>query len=703
MKEKLRSFSEKYNRAIRILYFPVLISWLELVLHAFDRAPARYAPVYIIFSISIGFLVSAFINLTEGRRSYIIMDILSGIVTLIFMAEFVAKKILQTYYPPSSLETAAGNKLYEFIGIIVQTVLKALPMLIVMVLPFVFSIVYHNYIYVDNVERKHKKLTSFALSIGAFVLAHLLGLAALNLPYSGDLTPAKLYRMDVNYNDQVEQLGLLTMIRIDVRNTLFGVEHSDEFDPSIIGGDSYSTSSAIDAKPVEEEPDPIDTSPNIMDVDLAALAESASNSNVKWLANYFNAVEPTRKNEYTGMFEGYNVIFITIESFSSYAVSEQYTPTLYKLLNEGFVFDNFYTALHFTSTSNGECQHLLGLYPKNGQPISMVRTGQLRTNCYFSLAQQLGRLGYKNYGYHNNWDLYERNNSHSNVGYDWKWCGAGVPYEKTASGDLKWPQRDSYMIEQTCSEFIDQDEPFNVYYLTVSGHTPYSWNWVCEQYREELADAPYSEETKAYIATVMEADRAIKLLIDKLDEAGKLDNTLIVAAGDHVPYTGVEILEELADKQFGTSEAVRNINESDLDFEVYRNGLIIWNPNIEETVHVKKVCCQVDILPTLSNLLGLTYDSRMLSGTDIFSTSDGMVVFSSRCFRTDKGFYNRFTQEFTLNPGVEMNDDDLDEYVEKVKAIAGYRLDCTNRLIESDFYNVVFGSEDRIWKEPTKY
>ena len=119
--------------------------------------------------------------------------------------------------------------------------------------------------------------------------------------------------------------------------------------------------------------------------DLAALAESGKNDDIKWLASYFNSVTPTRKNQYTGMFEGYNVIELVLEGFSGYAIDKELTPTLYKLTHEGFVFNNYYTALHYTSTSNGECQTLLGLYPKNGNPITMKRTGEVKTNAYFSL------------------------------------------------------------------------------------------------------------------------------------------------------------------------------------------------------------------------------------------------------------------------------------------------------------------------------
>ena len=230
------------------------------------------------------------------------------------------------------------------------------------------------------------------------------------------MTPGKLYKMDTNADDQVEQLGLLNMFRLDVKHMIVPAKGNLDSDFSTIGGLGDDSSSEDSSGDISEEPGPvIDTSPNVMDVDLNALAEGTSNKDIQWLCNYFNSVTPTKKNKYTGMFEGYNVIFFTLEGFSGYVIDPELTPTLYKLTHEGFVFNNFYTALHYTSTSNGECQNLLGLYPKNGNPITMKRTGVLGTDCYFSLAQQLGRLGYQTLGYHNNGDMYGRAASHSNL------------------------------------------------------------------------------------------------------------------------------------------------------------------------------------------------------------------------------------------------------------------------------------------------
>jgi len=221
---------------------------------------------------------------------------------------------------------------------------------------------------------------------------------------------------------------------------------------------------------------------------------------------------------------------------------------------------------------------------------------------------------------------------------------------------------------------------------------PYSNNRVVAPYREVVRALPYSETTQNYIATVMEVDRALKLLLDRLEAAGKLDKTLIVATGDHIPYFNVDMLEELTGKTFGDSKDLERLKEGSIDFDVYKNSLILWSSSMEEPVQVDKVCCQVDILPTVSNLLGLEYDSRMLAGSDILSDSEGLVVFTSRSWKSDKGFYNRFTQEFTPAEGVSMTAEEQESYVSAMKQLVGYKLDSTAKIVENDFYDVVFGN-----------
>lgn len=671
------------------LYPPLLLVYLEVVLHLATRNAMTYFPIYLLFSLSAGSLLALLPILLPQRAGHILTVLLSFLLTLLFAAELIAKHTLQAYYPLSTLETAAGNRLSDYAGVILPATAAALPLLLVFFLPTLLLWPLFRW----GLAQGQPPRRGAAIFAAAAVAFHLLGLAVVHAPWPGDLTPAKLYRSDTNFDDQVEQLGLVTMLRLDVKHMLFPAKAGldSDFD-GLDGLDSSGDGSGGDTSAVEEQP-VIDTSPNVMDVDLESLAANAPNEDVSWLANYFSSASPTRKNEYTGMFKGYNVIQLVIEGFSGYAIDPELTPTLYKLANEGFVFNNYYTALHYTSTSNGECQTLLGLYPKNGNPITIKRTGVLGTNAYFSLAQQLGREGYQVLGYHGNYDMYGRQASHTNLGYTWKQFGTGLDVDTTSSGEIAWPARDTQVIENSVDDYINSDQPFHVYYLTISGHMPYSNNRIVQPYLDQVRALPYSQTTQNYMATVMEVDRALELLLQKLEEAGKLDKTLIIATGDHIPYSNAGVLEELSGRTFGSSKDLEALNESAIDFDVYKNTLILWSASMEEPVQVDKPCCQVDILPTVSNLLGLEYDSRMLSGRDILSDSEELVIFTSRSWRSDRGFYNRYTQTFTPAEGVTMTQEEQEQYVSTMKKLVEYKLACTPMIVENDFYNLLFPRE----------
>ena len=671
------------------LYLPLLLVYLEVVLHLATGNAMTYFPIYLLFSLSAGSLLALLPILLPQRAGRILTVLLSFLLTMLFAAELIAKHTLQAYYPLSTLETAAGNRLSDYAGVILPAIAAALPLLLVFFLPTLLLWPLFRW----GLAQGQPPRRGAAIFAAAAVVFHLLGLAVVHAPWPGDLTPAKLYRSDTNFDDQVEQLGLVTMLRLDVKHTLFPAKAGldSDFD-GLDGLDSSGDGSGGDTSAAEEQP-VIDTSPNVMDVDLDSLAANAPNEDVSWLANYFSSASPTRKNEYTGMFKGYNVIQLVIEGFSGYAIDPELTPTLYKLANEGFVFNNYYTALHYTSTSNGECQTLLGLYPKNGNPITMKRTGVLGTNAYFSLAQQLGREGYQVLGYHGNYDMYGRQASHTNLGYTWKQFGTGLDVDTTSSGEIAWPARDTQVIENSVDDYINSTEPFHVYYLTISGHMPYSNNRIVQPYLDQVRALPYSQTTQNYMATVMEVDRALELLLEKLEEAGKLDKTLIIATGDHIPYSNAGVLEELSGRTFGSSKDLEALNESAIDFDVYKNTLILWSASMEEPVQVDKPCCQVDILPTVSNLLGLEYDSRMLSGRDILSDSEGLVIFTSRSWRSDRGFYNRYTQTFTPAEGVTMTEEEQNQYVSTMKKLVEYKLACTPMIVENDFYNLLFPRE----------
>ncbi len=692
-----------------ILYFPMMLFYLEFFFHIYMGESLRYLPIWLLFSVSLGFFLSLFAINFSFRINRIITYVLTIICSLVYCIEMMTKKILAQYYQLFSIaETAAGNNLLgDYMSSILRGIATNIFGLILMLLPIVFIYVIGRNFY--NFKRKYIGLSGVVF--GAFVVTHLLALLVIHLPWSGDYTPASLYATDTGVDDQVEQLGVMTMLRLDLKHSIFGVDRKldDNFEEPTFsadisteaGTDGTGESQAANAGgssnllPNGAQPN-TDTSPNVMNVDLETLAANAPNDDVAWLCNYFNSVTPTNKNQYTGMFEGYNVIFLTVEGLTGYAISEELTPTLYKLSHEGFVFNNFYTALHYTSTSGGECQNLLGLYPKNGGQTILPDSGDMGTNWYFSLAQQLNRAGYNSVGYHANRNMYNRYASHTNLGYTWIQKDAGFTMETNESGSEIWPQSDLYCMEQTVDQYLS-NQPFNVYYMTISGHMEYNFdggNAMSTKNRDAVSGTGYSETTQAYLATVIECDKAVEYLIQRLEEAGIADQTLIVLAPDHIPYFNVAAIEELAGQTFtsgDSSELANSLDESMItDYNLYKNTLIIWSASMEEPVQVDKICCQVDILPTVSNLLGLEYDSRMLSGTDILSDSQALVAFNSGCWLTEAGYYNRYTGTFTPAAGVSMDAAQQEEYVAAMKRVVNNRRTLSDIILNNDAYNYIF-------------
>ena len=151
---------------------------------------------------------------------------------------------------------------------------------------------------------------------------------------------------------------------------------------------------------------------------------------------------------------------------------------------------------------------------------------------------------------------------------------------------------------------------------------------------------------------------------------------------------------ELAGKSFG-SDSLESLDEQNMDIDVYHNTWILWSASMEEPVEVEKVCSQVDILPTLLNLLGVEYDSRMLSGTDVLSDTDTLVVFYSNSWLTDKGRYDRYTGTFYPAEGVTMSEEEQNVYVENMKYLAACRLKLAELIIENDYYRKAVPAESK--------
>lgn len=697
----IKKAKDKMERMIGgVLYFPILILYLELVFHLYMGLSMKYVFVFGGFSIAAGLVIELLTGLFTYRVQQAARELMSLLLSVLFCVEMICKDILQQYYQLfSAVDTAAGNHLGDYWAAIRTSLVKNwIGFALMLILPGLFCaftvrwMKKNRHQHKENRKEQVRRRKNTVLLVKACLILHVFLLGVVEFfPWNGDFTPKVLYSTDTFTEDQVEQLGVITMLRLDGKHSLFGVPRKSE-----VSQDEWKALAEYENEQAakEKEKDKIDDSPNVMELDLQKWADNAPNDDVRWMSEYFRAAAPTKKNEYTGKFKDYNVIFITAEGFTGHMISKEMTPTLYRLTHEGFMFKNFYSALHFTSTSGGEFQNLTGLYPKNGFPISMTETGKKKTYLPFTLARVLNEKGYTSIGYHYNENMYGRELSHPNLGYDWRQvseCKNPVEKERSESGYKYWPQSDDYMVENSIQNYIEK-EPFNIYYLTVSGHLPYGYsgNEMSKRNKELVESLSYSEKTKAYIAASLELEKGLTRLIGELEKAGAAERTLLVMAPDHIPYSDLDVMAEMAGKSFGV-KTLENLDEKTVDFDVYKNTLIIWSASMKEPVEVEKLCCQVDILPTVLNLLGAEYDSRLLGGTDILSDSEPLVVFSSRSWLTDKGMYDRYTGKFTPAKGVEMSEAETQKYVKRIKTLAACRTGMTDILIENNYYKLLFG------------
>ncbi|MCL2741739.1 MAG: sulfatase-like hydrolase/transferase, partial [Oscillospiraceae bacterium] len=334
----------------------------------------------------------------------------------------------------------------------------------------------------------------------------------------------------------------------------------------------------------------------------------------------------------------------------------------------------FYNPSWGASTIDGEYVACSGLIPKVGV-WSLYRSAFNYMPFYF--GHQFRRLGYSTHAYHNHkFDYYSRDVSHPNMGYDYKALGLGLDVTVT------WPESDLEMMELTVGDYMD-DPPFHAYYMTVSGHLMYSFgaNAMSRKNREYVDGLDLSDSAKAYLACQIELDRALEYLLGELEARGMAENTVFVLSADHYPY-GLEMsaIEELAGHKMDTV------------FTLERSAAIIYRHGMEP-VEVDRPCASFDLIPTVSNLFGLRYDSRLLSGTDIFGGLPPLVIFQDRSFISDLGAYEARTGRFTPAEGA-FPDGDHKDYLSEMRRFVDAKFAAAAKIIDLDYFGVIRGEID---------
>ncbi|WP_353892389.1 sulfatase-like hydrolase/transferase [Proteinivorax hydrogeniformans] len=652
-RRRKRADKKKTKTIPLYLFFLASLFFMEIVLRI--ATTGNLISLGILFSYTFAASLAAVFALgcsfLTGNTKYITANILVFICGIFFAAQIGYFDTFTTFFTIYS----AGNfsQILDFTDSIYNAFVNNLLGIAAIFLPVIFIVIWGKNIFSLKRESNFTKATY----VGAIIIFHLLSLAAIHSAGQGLHTAHNLY-YNSNYPlRSVDKLGLITTMRLDLQRHFTSWSPSLQVSNPADGGDNDKEEDSKGDKKGKIEH-------NVLDIDFETLIANEEDESILQLHKYFSSAEPTAKNEFTGKYEGYNLILITAESYAPYAVHEEITPTLYKLVNEGYRFTDFYVPLWDVSTTDGEYVALTGLIPKSG----VWSFYQSRDNYLpFVMGNQLKDLGYNTSAYHNwSYDYYRRDLSHPNMGYDYKAIGNGL---ENVDASI-WPPSDLEMMVETIPHYID-DEPFHAYYMTVSGHKRYNWyNHMASKNYNYVKDLPYSSQGQAYIATHVELDKALEHLLKELKEAGVAENTLIAMSSDHYPYgLDHEIIEELSG------------HEVDKHFGIHKSDFVLYTKKMEPKT-IDEPTSSLDIIPTLSNLLGLEYDSRLLMGRDIFSDSDPLVIFRDHSFITNKGKYNATEEVFTPASGEKVDQ----EYVDKILAKIENKFNVSHLILDHDYY-----------------
>ena len=638
-----------------LIYYILFIVYEELVFSCiiFKTFPASFGLI-ILFSIPIAIVLNLITSVFKPKVNKIITYIITIALIIIFGAQIVYYSMYEAII--SFFSMMHGGQVTEFMEVIIDVVLRNWYGILLFIIPLIILIILSKKKVITFEKNSIKQI---AIKITSVLIIQLIALLCVNFINTDDMYSNK----NLYYNIHVpkvtaNRMGLLTTMRLDLQRFIFGFEEK--------------LSVQTNAIPKEEEKD----SYNITYIDFDKLIKNEEDNTIKEMHKYFSSQEASKKNKYTGMFKDKNLIVLVGESFSSLAIREDLTPNLYKLYKEGFQFDNFYTPIFPVSTADGEYITDTSLIPKEGVWSFLRVAGNYMP---YSYANVFEKQGYSSNAYHNHTaTYYERDKYIETMGYNsYLAVGTGLEDRMDTSN---WPNSDYEMVKTTVDDYIN-NEKFMAYYMTVSGHMNYTkiGNMMVYRNWDQVKDLSYSNKAKGYLAANIELDKAVGELLSRLEQAGKLEDTVIVISGDHYPY-GLTLGEINELSTF----------ERDDKFEKFRMPFLIWSGSMKGPIKVEKIGSSLDVLPTVLNLFGAEFESRLLMGRDILSDSDPIVIFSDRSFITDKGRYNSLTEQFTPNEGVTVEEG----YVDKINTIIYKKYQMSRLILENDYYKHVFKTEN---------
>lgn len=424
---------------------------------------------------------------------------------------------------------------------------------------------------------------------------------------------------------------------------------------------------------------------------------------------YAETPDTPQTNEYTNIFEGKNVIVIHAESMMTNVIDREFngqevTPNLNKLSKQGMFFSNFYSQVSVGTSSDSELTYNTSLMPtKSGTAFVSYSDRK-----YISTPIKLKEKGYYTFSMHaNNADFWNRRVMHNTLGYDRFY--SKTDYEVEKENIIGLGLNDKEFFKQSIDKIKKVNEKYDKWYglsIMLTNHTPFSET---EKYGDfpvdiketitkedgttEEVSYPYMEGTKLgnYFKSIHYADSALGEFIQELDDAGLLDNTVLILYGDHDARLSKKDYNRLYNYDKETDDILSEDDPNYKEFDSYQYELgrkvpfIIWTKDMEGTKlnkEVKYVMGMYDVMPTIGNMLG--FYNKYALGHDIFNVKENNVVpFPNGNWITNKMYYNSQKAEY-----LSLSDEPItEEEIEKNTEYTNKVLDVSNNIIVFDLLN----------------
>ena len=424
--------------------------------------------------------------------------------------------------------------------------------------------------------------------------------------------------------------------------------------------------------------------------------------------DYFeNREKYDKKNKYTGILEGYNVVYVHMESMQNFLMDLEFngkevTPNLNKLAKEGLFFSNFYPQVSTGTSSDAEYMMLSGLLPSSSGTVFVSYSD----NVFNTIATNLQDKGYYTFSMHGNYSsMWNRNNVHPRLGYQelhYRDTFTFNPETETIGLGIN----DKLFFSQAIEKLETFESTYENYFgtvITLSNHSPFAPNEafsldISDYYTNELGESVSScylcdRDIGRYIISSNYADEALGEFLKSIKESDKFNNTVFVFYGDHDAKMSYKDMNYLYNYDYLTGELKEESNETYIPYDTYdhqlnkKTPLIIWskNKNLAKKLKgkVNIVMGMYDAVPTLYNMLDI--ENEYVLGHDIFNIkNNNIVIYPNGNYLTDKIYYNNSTGEYKiLKEDIILESDYVTtnlEYAEKT-------LEVGNAIIMYDLFN----------------